>query len=153
MPWKKVTTMSLRLEFVKFALVDGSNISELCRRFDISRKTGYKWINRFLNKGYSGLSDHSRRPKTTPNRTDKVLEDVVVEVRKRHPAWGACRWVLATEAQGRQIDMCRPSVAPSSPAKTSYVAHWRSTETPAMAGMGSTTVQVPPTGIRPVAAR
>jgi transposase InsO family protein len=88
MPWKKVTKMSLRLEFVKFALVDGSNISELCRRFDISRKTGYKWINRFLNKGYSGLSDHSRRPKTTPNRTDKVLEDAVVGVRKLHPAWG-----------------------------------------------------------------
>jgi len=88
MPWKKVTQMSLRYEFVKFALIDGSNISELCRRFDISRKTGYKWINRFLNKGYSGLSDLSRRPKTTPNRTDKVLEDAVVEVRKRHPAWG-----------------------------------------------------------------
>jgi len=88
MPWKNITQMSQRYEFIKFALVDGSNISELCRRFDISRKTGYKWITRFLNKGYSGLYDLSRRPKTTPSRTDKVLEDAVIEVRKLHPAWG-----------------------------------------------------------------
>ena len=88
MPWKYVTKMSLRLEFVKFALVDGSNISELCRRFNISRKTGYKWINRFLAKGYPGLSDLSRRPKTTPNRTANVLENEIVELRKHHPAWG-----------------------------------------------------------------
>ena len=60
--------MSLRSEFVKLALVDGSNISELCRRFDISRKTGYKWIERFCNQGYQGLADHSRRPKTTPRQ-------------------------------------------------------------------------------------
>ena len=88
MPWKEVTQMSLRYEFVKFTLVDGSNISELCRRFNISRKTGYKWISRFLKEGYSGLTDLSRRPKTSPNRTCKVLENEILKVRKLHPAWG-----------------------------------------------------------------
>jgi transposase InsO family protein len=80
--------MSLRFEFVKFALSNGSNIAELCRRFDISRKTGYKWINRFLTKGYPGLADLSRRPKTSPNRTSGVLVNAILEVRKLHTAWG-----------------------------------------------------------------
>ena len=55
MPWKERTQMSLRLEFVKFALAEDSNIAELCRRFDISRKTGYKWIKRYLQLGEAGL--------------------------------------------------------------------------------------------------
>lgn len=88
MPWKELTAMSLRLEFVKFALIDGSNIAELCRRFHISRKTGYKWINRFLKQGYPGLADRSRRPKSSPCRTSDDLEKAILKVRKNHPAWG-----------------------------------------------------------------
>ena len=80
--------MSLRFEFVKFTLADGSNIAELCRRFNISRKTGYKWINRFLTEGYPGLGDRSSRPKTSPSRTGDALEKAILEVRKRHRAWG-----------------------------------------------------------------
>jgi len=88
MPWKQRTTMSLRLEFVKFALVDDSNIAELCRRYEISRKTGYKWIKRFLTEGYTGLADRCRRPKTSPAKTSDVLENAILQVRERHPAWG-----------------------------------------------------------------
>lgn len=88
MPWKERTSMSLRLEFVKFALADGSSISELCRRFGISRKTGYKWIHRFLKLGHGGLADRSRRPKTSPNRTSDALQNAILQVRKHHPAWG-----------------------------------------------------------------
>lgn len=88
MPWKECTAVSLRFEFVKFALADGLTISELCRRFDISRKTGYKWINRFLQEGYSGLADRSCRPKTSPNKTRNALEKAILQVRQLHPAWG-----------------------------------------------------------------
>ena len=88
MPWKQVTVMSLRKEFVMFALADGSNISELCRRFDISRKTGYKWIQRFVAEGNQGLADRSRRPKTSPHQTPENMEQAVVSIRKEHPAWG-----------------------------------------------------------------
>ena len=88
MPWKARTTMSLRFEFVKFALVDGSNIAELCRRFQISRKTGYKWIHRFLLEGFSGLADRSRRPRKSPTKTSDDLENAILMVRQRHPAWG-----------------------------------------------------------------
>jgi transposase InsO family protein len=80
--------MSLRHEFVTFALCSPSNISELCRRFGISRKTGYKWINRYVTDGYPGLADRSRRPKTHPTKTDDALEKAIMSVRHLHPAWG-----------------------------------------------------------------
>jgi transposase InsO family protein len=88
MPWKELTIMSQRFEFVKFALADNCNIAELCRRFDISRKTGHKWIKRFLTQGYSGLADLSRRPQKSPKRTSATLENTILQVRKRHHAWG-----------------------------------------------------------------
>lgn len=50
MGWKKVTIMSQRIEFVALALQQDTNFSELCRRFGISRKTGYKFLNRFIWK-------------------------------------------------------------------------------------------------------
>ena len=88
MPWKERTAMSLRLEFVKFALTDGSNIAELCRRFDISRKTGYKWIKRYRQHGDAGLADLCRRPKNSPRTTSDRLVVAILQVRKRHRAWG-----------------------------------------------------------------
>jgi Homeodomain-like domain len=47
MAWKDVSVMSQRLEFVVLASADGANVSELCRRFGVSRKTGYKWLSRY----------------------------------------------------------------------------------------------------------
>ena len=88
MPWKERTAMSLRLEFVKFALADGSNIAQLCRRFDVSRKTGYKWIKRYRQHGDAGLADLCRRPKNSPRTTSDRLVVAILQVRKRHRAWG-----------------------------------------------------------------
>ena len=88
MPWKEVTAMSLRQEFVRFALLEGSNMSELCRRFGISRKTGYKWTARFLKEGVEGLANRSRRPVHSPGKTPPAMEEAVLDVRGRHPAWG-----------------------------------------------------------------
>ena len=65
MPWKKVSVVSSRQEFVSLALAEGANVSELCRRFNISQKTGYKWIGRFKREGERGLQDRSRRPHHT----------------------------------------------------------------------------------------
>lgn len=87
MPWKEVSTVSLRLEFVKLALANG-NISKLCREFGISRKTGYKWLHRYRENGAEGLQDHSRRPHTSPNRTPAEMEQRVLALRDKQPAWG-----------------------------------------------------------------
>jgi transposase len=63
LPWKETSPVKQRKEFVEACAVDGANMSELCRRFGVSRKTGYKWLHRYL--GYSELEDRSRRPKVS----------------------------------------------------------------------------------------
>ena len=88
MPWKEAKLMSLRTEFVVMAEKEGTNFSQLCRQFGISRKTGYKWLKRFQEGGISALEDQSRRPDHSPNRTAESIEKLVNETRKDHPAWG-----------------------------------------------------------------
>ena len=88
MPWEEVTLVSLRKEFVQLAIKEGSNISELCKRFNISRKTGYKWIKRYLEKNDNGLYDESKKPLHSPKKTPIEMESAVLDVRKDNPVWG-----------------------------------------------------------------
>jgi len=88
MPWKVREVMSLRKEFIELATQADSNIRELCRRFGISPKTGYKWLGRFAGQGDAGLLDRPRRPHKSPARTPPAQEEVVVAMRDRHRAWG-----------------------------------------------------------------
>jgi transposase InsO family protein len=88
MPWKEVSSMGLRREFVTLASQDGANVARLCRRFEISRKTGYKWLTRYREQGAAGLGDRSRRPQASPRRTANTIEELVVQARQQHPAWG-----------------------------------------------------------------
>jgi transposase-like protein len=95
MPWKELTPMSQRKEFVSLALTDGANMARLCRRFEISRKTGYKWLARYLGEGEAGLFDHCRRPRASPWVTPPEMEEAVLRVREAHPAWGGRKLGLA----------------------------------------------------------
>ena len=77
MPWHISDLMSQRLEFVQLAQQPGVNFRQLCRRFGISARTGYKWLARYRAEGPAGLADRSRRPKqifrrriSNPRRTD-----------------------------------------------------------------------------------
>lgn len=88
MPWKATTAMSLRLEFVELALAERANIRFLCRRFGISAMTAYKWIHRYRAGGIRALEDRSRRPYTSPGKIASQVERSIVELRRRHPAWG-----------------------------------------------------------------
>lgn len=87
MPWAEVSTMSLRYEFVLLGLKAGANMAELCRRFAVSRKTGYKWRERFLDVGPTGLEDRSRRPQRSPRRTCARVQDTVLKLRRQR-RWG-----------------------------------------------------------------
>jgi len=80
--------MSLRLEFVTLAQHEKANVAELCRRFGISRETGYKWLGRFREGGAQALWDRSRRPHTMPRRTAEPVCNQLLELRAAHPAWG-----------------------------------------------------------------
>ncbi len=88
MPWKAATPMSLRLEFVQLALASRANIRMLCRRYGICAMTAYKWIYRFQKGGVAALEDRSRRPHTSPRKIALLLEQAIVDLRQRHPAWG-----------------------------------------------------------------
>jgi len=88
MAWRKVLPMDERLRFIFEAQLNLWTITELCKRYGISRKTGYKWLIRFDQQGLEGISERSRAPKHCPHRTvDQVVKRVVAE-RKRHPRWG-----------------------------------------------------------------
>lgn len=89
MPWKEATPMSERKAFVGEARKAEANISELCREFGISRKTGYKWLKRYQAAGLGGLEDQPRRPQRSPTQTPPEVEQVIVEARQAHPAWGS----------------------------------------------------------------
>ena len=88
MPWERLA-MDRREEFVKLALLPGTNRRELCRRFGIARSNGYKWLKRYLAEGRSGLTEHSRRPRRSPLRSTAAVEAAVLAVRQNsNNAWG-----------------------------------------------------------------
>jgi len=99
MPWSEVSVVDLRQEFVALATQDGANVAELCRRFRISRTTGYKWLRRA--RSGDGLVDRSRRPHSSPGRTSAAVEAQVVDLRDQHPAWGARKLTRRLSDLGR----------------------------------------------------
>lgn len=88
MPWKEVSIMSQRLEFVTLATAEEANIRHLCRCYRISSATAYKWLQRFQASGVDGLADRSRRPHHSPSRSAVEMEEAIINLRRKHPAWG-----------------------------------------------------------------
>jgi transposase InsO family protein len=89
MAWKEVSVMSQRRDFVVLASADTANIRELCRRFHISPTTAYKWLDRYRHNGEQGLTDRSRRPHHSPQKTKADKEQLIITLRQKHPAWSA----------------------------------------------------------------
>ena len=98
MPWRTVSIMDQRREFVCLAMQEGVNRRELCKRFGISRDTGYRWLARHLD-GDMELADRSRRPHNSPSRCEPDIEQLVLAVRDAHPAWGARKIAQRLEKQ------------------------------------------------------
>ena len=108
MPWTEEPRMSSRRQFVDAVLAGAETISEQCRRFGISRKTGYKWLTRYQALGDAGLEDASRRPRRCRSRTPTKVEARAVSVREKHPAWGGRKIHAVLHREG-----CKPLPAPS----------------------------------------
>lgn len=89
MPWGVVSLMSLRQEFVRLCEGKAVSFTQLCQRYGISRKTGYKWLRRYHEQGAEALGDHSRRPKHSPAKLDAAQEKALVTLRHNYPRWGA----------------------------------------------------------------
>lgn len=111
MGWMEANRMSLRSEFVHLLKCGGVSFAELCRRFGISRKTGYKWAARAREDESEGevpmadraalwSADRSRRPRSCPWRTSPEMEKAIVSVRREHPAWGARKIARVLQDRG-----------------------------------------------------
>ena len=98
MPWG--TTVERREEFVRLARQPGANVSELSRRFGVSRSNGHKWLQRYASEGLAGLADRSRRPRGSPGQTPEAMEAQVLSVRAAHPAWGGRKIGRVLEREG-----------------------------------------------------
>jgi transposase InsO family protein len=88
MPWNECSVMEERLRFVA-RLLDGEGMSEVCREFGVSRKTGYKIFNRYKDQGLDALADRSRRPVRYANQLPGQVERLIVELKRDKPHWGA----------------------------------------------------------------
>ncbi|MCK1493311.1 IS481 family transposase [Bradyrhizobium sp. 180] len=88
MPWKASSVMEERLRFVA-RLLDGEAMTEVCREFGISRKTGYKIFGRYKEHGFEALTDRSRRPVRYANQLPQQLESEIVRLKAEKPHWGA----------------------------------------------------------------
>jgi len=104
MPWREVSIMDQRREFVRLAMVEGTNRRELCRRFGIHPDTGYKWLGRWTAE--EELADRSRRPHSSPTQTDRATEERILAVRDAHPAWGARKIARCLEREGVKAPAC-----------------------------------------------
>ena len=89
MPWKETTTMEQKVEFICEWRTQQYSITELCKAFNISRPTAYKLINRFQNEGLEGLLEHSKAPSNHPNKTQKIIEEKIIQLKEKHSLWGA----------------------------------------------------------------
>ncbi len=88
MPWKVCSAMEERLRFVA-RLIEGEAMTDLCREFGISRKTGYKLFNRYKEEGTAALTDRSRRPVRYANQLPAQIEALIVRCKQDKPHWGA----------------------------------------------------------------
>ncbi len=88
MPWRETSVMEERLCFVA-RLLEGEGMSEVCRDFGISRKTGYKIFNRYRDDGLEALTDRSRRPVRYANQLPTQIEMLIVTSNRDKPHWGA----------------------------------------------------------------
>ena len=87
MPWEVHPVSEIRVAFVHQVLSLKTPVSEACRRFGISRKTGYKWLRRYRQEPDQPLADRSRRPQSSPLRTSEKIETEVLKLRDLQ-GWG-----------------------------------------------------------------
>lgn len=88
MGWKETCAVEERMRFVVAAQEQEESFAAVCRRFGVSRRVGYKWLERFAEEGAAGLFDRSRAPRHHPQGIAEKIAERCLEVRRAHPSWG-----------------------------------------------------------------
>lgn len=89
MPWNETTAMDQKVQFIRDWNRERHTVSELCAVYGISRKTGYKWIKRYIEQGPDGLLERSSEARWIHNKTPIEVEQALLAIRLKHPRWGA----------------------------------------------------------------
>ena len=97
MPWKEMSVMDQKKEFILLWKSNRYTLTELSNMFEVSRPTLYKYLRRYQDYGMKGLEELSRVPKTIANKTPDVIEQEIVRLRNRHPRWGAGKLLVLLE--------------------------------------------------------
>ena len=105
MPWRNFFPEDQRVQFVVEALHGPSSITDLCRTFGISRKTGYKWLARYDEDGATGLLERSRAPHTHPNAVPPEIADRLVALRRLHPTWGPRKLIASLASHHPELEL------------------------------------------------
>lgn len=88
MPWMETSPVEQRKRFIEDHRLGLYAMKELSERYGVSRKTGYKWLDRFEEGGLRGLHDRSRRPHHCPHRISGEIARLICGARSQHPSWG-----------------------------------------------------------------
>ena len=83
MPWKKTKPMSERVKFIAAYLENDDTFTDLCARFGVSRKTGYKWVDRYEDGGVEALAERSRSPKSHPHAVPASVVEMILQARRK----------------------------------------------------------------------
>src|SRR5450759_4474795 len=89
MPWKETSVQEERFRLIEAWKEDRRSLAALCRDYGVTRRTGYKWIERYQAEGLDGLRDLPRAPQHHPNAIGRKTEGRVIALRGRYPFWGA----------------------------------------------------------------
>ncbi len=103
MPWMETEPMNEKIKFISAYLNNETvTFQELCERFNVSSKTGYKYVNRYIEAGPEGLKERSRAPHTQANKMPSHIEENILNVKRQHPSWGGKKirnWLLQEKSE------------------------------------------------------
>src|SRR5712671_5628912 len=102
MSWNQINVLEERVRFAREALAEEQSFAARCRAFGISRRIGYKWLERFETQGRAGLQDRSRAPRRQARQCAPRWKERVLQWRRRHPRWGAKKLRAALARQHRR---------------------------------------------------
>lgn len=100
MPWKAISPMDERIHFISLVNESDEAFSDICARFGISRKTGYKWLERYEEHGAEGLVERPSIAGSCPHATSQDIVGKLVELRKEYPKWGPKKLRVRLQAMG-----------------------------------------------------
>jgi putative transposase len=111
MPWQETEPVKERMDFIAAVRRGELPVTELCEAYAVSRKTAYKWMERFKEEGPRGLYDQSRRPDTSPQRTPEDVEDLLLRAKREFPHYGPKKLIVILQRRHRRLHLPAPSTA------------------------------------------